>query len=240
MLAVGFGSIQFWRVRSCASSSVFLWGAIAWMAGVAAKSVAAIASPFVEAEARHLLPVFSAPVLWLYTGLLTGVFECGATLLFAGAIKKLRNANWSEAVGFGIGFGAAEAVAVAGVSLVLIGLRLTVPQMRTALPLEYQDLAAPVSAAEYLTPALERLGAIIVHTFAAVLIIHTIRTAAWRWFWLAFAYKTAIDAVPAEMLTGQSAWLLLLPYLPFIITGLVGTWMLRSHWMMTGSETTVG
>ncbi len=54
----------------------------------------------------------SEPVLWLYMGLSTGVFECGATLAFTYFIKKLRHASWKETVGFGAGFGAVEAFLV--------------------------------------------------------------------------------------------------------------------------------
>lgn len=230
MLAVGVGGIQIWKSRTRVGFPAFLWGGLAWITGVTAKAIAALTSSSVEGVIRHLLPAFSVFVLCLYTGLLTGVFECGATLLFARAVARLRRASWSEAVGFGIGFGATEAILVAAVSLALVGLRLGMPNIRTELPVEYQNLAAPGSPAEYLTPALERVGAIIVHAFAAALIVHTVRTKAWRWFWLAFAYKTAVDALPVEILANGSLRMLLVPYLPFFIVGVAGTWVLKKCW----------
>src|SRR5262245_5577106 len=230
MLAVGIGAIGYWKFRSCTGTAFFLWGAGAWMASIAVKAIAALASPGVEGFAARLFPAFPGPLVWLYTGLLTGISECGTTLFFARAVKKLREANWSEAIAFGVGFGATEAVCVAGLSLTLMGLSVTLPEIRAELPPEYQILASPTSVADYLAPALERLAAVVLHTFSGALVIYAVRNAAWRWLWLAFVYKTAVDALPVELIAGRRPLLLLLPYLPFVILGIVGCRALEKRW----------
>jgi uncharacterized membrane protein YhfC len=48
-----------------------------------------------------------------------------------------------------------------------------------------------------LAPIVERLATIFIHILANTLIFYAVVTRQPRWFWLAFAYKTAIDSVAA-------------------------------------------
>jgi uncharacterized membrane protein YhfC len=230
MLAVAAGCIAFWVAKHRVAPVFFFWGAFVFVVGTLAKATCAWATPAVETTLGKLVPRLAGPALWLYTGILTGVFECGVTLVFASRVKRLRQANWSEAVAFGVGFGSAEAIAIAVASLVLVALGTTMPELRPELPPEYQILTSPASTAEYLAPGLERLCAVALHTFASTLIIHAIKTRAQRWFWLAFAYKSLIDALPVEALGGRNFWFLLIPYWPFAIAGIVGIWILKERW----------
>lgn len=230
MLAVGVGSVAFWKIRSRTEPCFFLWGASALGASVVLKSIAALASPFLESSARRFLPSLGTPLIWLYTGLLTGVFECGTTLVFARKINMLRRATWPEAVGFGVGFGGAEAMLVAMVSLAMVGISIAMPELRAELPPEYRSLTLPGPWIEYLAPALERLSAMVMHIFACALIVYAVKTAESKWFWLSFTYKTVIDALPVEAVTGRPLWFLFLPYLPFIVIGLSGILFLRRSW----------
>jgi hypothetical protein len=43
----------------------------------------------------------------------------------------------------------------------------------------------------------ERIAALLAHVFSCVLIVMSVRLARQRWFWLSFAYKTALDGVAA-------------------------------------------
>jgi uncharacterized membrane protein YhfC len=42
-------------------------------------------------------------------------------------------------------------------------------------------------------PIIERAAALVVHVLSSVLLIYAVRRRQQRWFWLAFAYKTAVD-----------------------------------------------
>ena len=230
---MGVGSVAFWKIRSRTGPRFFLWGAAALGASVALKSIAALASPFLEEGARRFFPAFSALLIWTYTGLLTGIFECGTTLVFVRKFRALRRANWPEAIGFGVGFGAAEAALVAIISIALVSISIAMPELRADLPPEYQAVTVPGSAAECLAPALERLGALVLHIFACALIVHAVKTASPKWFWLSFAYKTMIDALPVEASAGRPIWFLYLPYLPFVVIGLAGVMFLKRSWRNT-------
>jgi len=50
-------------------------------------------------------------------------------------------------------------------------------------------------------PVVERVTAVVAHVFSCVLIVFGVRLGQWRWFWLSFAYKTALD--------GFAAWAIL-------------------------------
>lgn len=116
MIAVALIAVLYWKQRSKVLLTLFLWGVLAWIAGVALKSAASISTPTIINSVRDILPrYFSEPILWIYIGLLTGIFECGATLGFA-HIRRIRTASWKEAVGFGLGFGGYGYFAVAGKS----------------------------------------------------------------------------------------------------------------------------
>ena len=92
---------------------------------------------------------------------------------------------------FGIGFGAVEAF--------LFGLVFFIPLIVILfwdqLPADVREnLAAfPGSLAATLLPVAERVSTVIGHTFACVLIVFGVRSGARRWFWIAFAFKTASD-----------------------------------------------
>lgn len=49
-------------------------------------------------------------------------------------------------------------------------------------------------------PIVERIAALIAHTFANLLIVYSVRAKQMRWFWMSFAYKSAIDACAVWLL----------------------------------------
>ncbi|MFQ6101839.1 MAG: YhfC family glutamic-type intramembrane protease [Anaerolineae bacterium] len=103
MMAIALVAVVYWKRRSKVAAALFFWGALAWVAGNVLKSIAAVPTSTIIDNVRAILPrYFSEPILWLYIGLLTGIFECGATLGFA-HIRRIRTVNWREAVGFGGG-----------------------------------------------------------------------------------------------------------------------------------------
>lgn len=196
--AVGLGTSAGWRRYSLVRFSIQAAGAAVWAGSVALKftwalpmnSVIHAALPKVVGE--HL----AEPLFWLYVGLLTGIFEVGGTMAVV-RLTRLRYANHSEALAFGVGFGAAEAVAVALVTAVPVALMLFAPG---GLPLATKEalvrvLGGPVGIAAVVFPPLERASALVCHVVTCALVIHGFRVGrAGAWGGVAFAYKSVIDA----------------------------------------------
>ncbi len=240
MMAIALGTVVYWKFQSKVATAFFLWGAVAWAVGVVLKGIAAIPQSSIIATTREILPrFFSEPVLWLYMGLLTGVFECGAVLAFTYFIKKLRHADWKEAVGFGAGFGAVEAFLVGLGSFLWILLLILFPEIQNRLPSEYKFLVAePDSLLVIPAGILERVTAIFIHTFSSILIIYAVQSREWRWFLVSFFYKTTVDAIAGfvyitygiENLTTLGIWVLEIVLLPFGIVGAWGLWVFQQRW----------
>lgn len=193
MILVAILSIVYWRKKTQVAFSFFLLGAFAWIMAIILKGIAALPKDFIVKGLKDTLPVYlSEPLAWIYIGILTGVFECGTILLFLYAFKRLQRQTWNEAVGFGLGFGAFEALLVGiGASIITL-LAILAPDQ---LPKELEgpsQLNTPI-----VIPAsiLERVSTIFVHTFSSVLIVFSLRTKEWKWFWLSFLYKTMVDSI---------------------------------------------
>jgi uncharacterized membrane protein YhfC len=199
MMAVAIIAVGYWRRRTGASWAAFGLGALAWVVGVALKFAwATPTNALVRQGLDRALPgSVSGPVYWLYIGLLTGVFECGIALLFIRR-SRLKAAGWDEAMAFGIGFGAVEAFLLGLIQFVgllaVIAFSNQVPEdARTAVaqgPMALGIASIPL-------PVAERLSALVAHVFTSVLIVYGVRVGQWRWFWLSFAYKSALDAFAA-------------------------------------------
>lgn len=199
--------------------------------------IASLPMKAIITNVRDILPKYlSEPILWLYVGLLTGVFECGATLVFA-YIKRIRTASWKEVVGFGLGFGAIEAFLAGVGSFVLV---LVVNLMPDKLPPALLEKVTSGSNSLLVIPApiVERVTAILLHTLSCVLIVYAVRVKVWKWFWVSFWYKTAVDAIAGYMLlsnvienlTTPGVWVVELVFLPFGIVGAWGLWVFRNRW----------
>jgi len=198
------------------------------------------------AATREALPKYVAePFLWLYIGLLTGVFECGATLAFA-YIKRIRWADYDGVVAFGLGFGAVEAFLVGVASFVMVLVVILIPDKLPEGMLE-QVTGGTSSLLIIPAPIVERIIAIFLHAFSCVLIVYTVQTKDWRWFWLAFWYKTAVDEIAGIMhlenllgdLTTLGVWVVELVFLPFGLVGLWGLLVFRRRWAQLAQTTEV-
>jgi uncharacterized membrane protein YhfC len=198
MLAVGVGAVAWWRRRAQAG----IWfglGALAWAASVALKLGWAIPTHKLVEDALTRLfgPTLAAPIFWIYIGALTGLFECGFTRFLVSRTRLVR-ADWRQAIAFGIGFGAIEAA--------LLGLVVIIWVLVTPAALQSSALqAARGGAAWLLLPIVERVIAIAIHVYSSVLVLHAVRAGQRRCFWLAFAYKSAVDAIAAAAVLGWKA-----------------------------------
>lgn len=238
MMAIALGTVTYWKAHSKVALSFFLWGAAAWIVGVALKLIAAIPQSAIITGSRELLPRYlSESVLWLYMGLLTGIFECGMALVFASRVKKIRQADWKEAAGFGFGFGAVEALLM---GLGSLGLALLATLAPDRLPPTLLEI--PASAMDailgFSAPIVERIIFVVIHAFSCLLIVYAVQTKDWKWFWAAFLYKTVVDGIAGfaqltygvENLTIIGIWLLEIACLPFGIVGAWGLWVFRRRW----------
>ncbi|MDI7274393.1 MAG: YhfC family glutamic-type intramembrane protease [Anaerolineae bacterium] len=195
MLGVALGFVLY-GARRGPGRRYMLWGALAWVVTVALKFAWAIPiNPPVERALKAALPAAVAgPVLYVYVGALTGVFEVGVTYL-ALRYTRLGRAPWGSALAFGIGFGAVEAGLLAVSPLVSALAALTSPaSLPPGLLTELARVNDPLLG---LAPVWERFFAVWIHVFSNVLIFHALAARRPRWFWLAFVFKTAVDTVAA-------------------------------------------
>ena len=242
MLVVAGGSVTFWHWRGRREArgsdglggepagprppplpapriSPFAWGALGWLVGGLLLKLPAAALLPLWTERRHP----PEALVWLAVGLLTGVCEVGTAAGLARAVQSLRRASYYDAVAFGVGFGAFEAAVVALDPL----LSPLDPQAATTAPVPYSRAEALET---FLAPVVERLNTIPIHALACALAVYTVRLRSWRPFWLAFAYKSLVDALPAEKLAAWGTWAMVGAYVPFGVAGVVGLVWLGRRW----------
>lgn len=231
MIVVGIAFVIYWRFSKRVSIAPFLLGAIVWVVAVTLKFGFAILlnQRFQDLLSVSLSPPVAGPLYWLYIGLLTGVFECGAVLVFWARIRRY---DFNTAVAFGIGFGAIEAVLLGVGGLIVTALAIANPAL---LPKKIMDSFA-VSAWAIPAPIIERIGAVFAHIFSCVLIIRAVQRNRLRYFWMAFVYKSMIDAVAAwaqlsfKVDSVSHIWIVECILFIFGIVGYVGLiWLSRAN-----------
>ena len=222
-LAVLAGSLAACGVlkrRRPTSWAELAWGSFAWIVSVGLKIVCAVAA------FGALRRAFGEALPWYVTvpttGLLTGVFECGTSLVIV-LRSRLRRGGWNPALAFGASFGATENVVLAA-PMVLAAAMATWGRAW----MDAADAKALVEsmsdAVRPLTFILERSAAMAVHVYGGALIVAAVQLRRPGWFWLAFLLKSVIDALPAE---GQlSLPALESAYAAIGIVSLLGLWRL--------------
>jgi uncharacterized membrane protein YhfC len=194
MVLVALGFILFALVRRLGIGYLAL-GALAWVITVASKFAIAIQlNPIVLSRlAESGLPVFvSGPLSWIYIGILTGITEILITYLVL-KYTRLGKVNWERALSFGIGFGAVEALLLGIGPLLSVIAALFFP---TSLPVEALNSLALLNNPLYgLAGVWERFFTILIHIFSNALIFYAVLRREPKWFWLAFVYKSSLDAV---------------------------------------------
>ena len=195
MIAVGVISVLFWQSDNVSLWWVFALGSSGWIVSLVLKLAWAVPLNKVIVTGLNRLAGESAGKLvsWIYIGLLTGIFECGVTYLFV-VKSRLKTSDWNQAVAFGIGFGATEAVVLGLVSF--IGSLVTILSFDHSNADEKKKIikAANRGTALILLPIVERITALVIHAFSCVLIVYGVHTRHAIWFWLSFAFKSAIDS----------------------------------------------
>jgi uncharacterized membrane protein YhfC len=238
MIVVGLLPVLYWKWRSRVPTVFFLWGGLSWFVAIVLKSIAAMPLPQIIPRLREAAPAYlSEPLLGLFVGLLTGVFECGVALTFVYWLRRLRAASWHEALSYSIGFGALETVLLGFYSFILITLVITIPNR---LPLELLKLIDLENASILVIPVpiIERAIVMLLHTFSTLLIVFAVQKNEWLWFWISFLYKMAMDTIAGyfqitygvQNLSVATAWVVELILLPFGLIGLQGLLLLRNRW----------
>ncbi|HEU5102209.1 MAG TPA: YhfC family glutamic-type intramembrane protease [Roseiflexaceae bacterium] len=194
MILVALGFAAYAGLRQLGWGALGL-GALAWGVTVALKFAWAIPfNPPIYTAINQALPSLGVPLFALYVGALTGIFEVGLVALLLN-YTRLGKAAWPRTIAFGIGFGAIEALllGVSSLSSMLVAMVISM-----ALPPAPSEVLARLDNILWvLAPVVERLAAIFIHICSTVLIFYAVNTRQVRYLWLAFGYKTAIDAVAA-------------------------------------------
>lgn len=203
-------------------------GALAWIVAVALKFAWAIPvnTPVYNKLFDSLPKWLAAPIFWVYVGALTGVFEVALVWLVL-RYTKIGKTTWERALAFGIGFGAVEALLLGLSNLANVLTAMLVP---ATIPYEGLASLAQLNNPFFgLAPVVERAATIFVHILSNVLLFYGVQKKQPVWFWLAFAYKTAIDAVAAfAQLWGVNTlgrmWLI---EAIVVVFGVAGWWGIR-------------
>jgi uncharacterized membrane protein YhfC len=176
-------------------------GALAWLVTVAVKvAIALPANGWVHQKTQLLRAPWGDIVFNVYIGLLTGITEVAMVWLFL-RYTRFGRARWPQVVAFGIGFGAFEALLVGLGSLLSVALAMAIPDKFPKAALDQIVESGHLSI--QLAPISERFFAVVGHLATNVMLFYGASRRAPRWFWLAFVYKSAIDAAAAFYLQGQ-------------------------------------
>lgn len=233
MVVVALGFYLYGATRKLGWRYMLLGGA-AWMVTVALKFAWAI--PFnspIYAYLTGALPKLAGENLFnLYVGMLTGVFEVGLVWLLV-RYTKFGRADWKKALAFAIGFGALEALLLGVMNLFSVVAGLAAP---AAIPVGQLDQLAVLNNPLYgLAPVSERFFTIWIHILSNVLVFYAAAVRKPGYFWLAFAYKSLIDAVAAwGQLSGLLntlgvLWAIEAVILVFGVIGWLGTGWVRQR-----------
>jgi uncharacterized membrane protein YhfC len=199
-LAAGIAPVAWWRAGRKGLWGAMALGLLAWTIGVALKVAWAVpTNKAVLGWFARTLPATLAPVVsHAYIGMLTGVFECGLVLLIAWR-TRLRQADWAQAMAYGLGKGGGEAAILGLVALfqavVIAGLGERATSQLT--PEQHSAVVQMATAASACSAIVERLAALAAHALSSVLIVYGLRVRQQRWFWLSFLYLGTVDALAA-------------------------------------------
>jgi uncharacterized membrane protein YhfC len=226
MIAVALVPVLFFWRRWRAGWRIWFGGAALWFISVALKLiVAALANPPMHRWIKAALAHSWANLLyWCYIGSLTGIFECGIFLVFAGHIKR-RQWTFDRALAFGLGFGAIEALA--------LGILASISSLWAN---QANAVFALSTWADALVGPFERVLTLPIHTAAVVMIVRALINREWRWFWASFAYKSAVDGVAAWLLLSGTGllsrhWLAeWICFAPFTLLGILLLFYLGRRW----------
>lgn len=240
MIAVALGFFVYAIIRRL-GWTYLVFGALMWLGTVAVKFALAIPlNPMLyRALTGGAKEGIGVLVFDLYVGMLTGFTEVLIVFLVLG-FSRWGKVEWKRALAFGIGFGAFEALLLGVGSLIMMLTALFAPQM---LPPEVINQLKVVDNLFYsLVPIVERVCAMWVHIFSNVLLFYAVLVKQVRWFWLAFVYKSLIDAWAAwgqlagMTTTVEQVWVLEAVIIVFGVIGWLGTRWVHARYPQSITE----
>lgn len=215
-------------------------GALAWLVTVIVKLVWALAlnSQVYSVMTTAMPGALGNGVFDLYVGLLTGFTEVAIVWLVM-RYTRLGKVTWDRALAFGIGFGTIEALLLGLGSFLTMLTALLMPQ---AIPADaLKQLAAANNILISGAPIVERFFTVWVHIFCSVLIFFAVSQSQARWFWLAFFFKSLLDAVAAfaqtasVLATVEGIWAIEAIVIVCGILGWLGTNWVKSRYAESSS-----
>ena len=104
MVAVAVASIVYWKRKKGIPLNIFLLGGALWALSILVKLVMDLTiTPSIYQGLGSFSTEIVALLMGLYIGLRTGILENGFTYLGVTKSKRLRRANFDEAIAFGVG-----------------------------------------------------------------------------------------------------------------------------------------
>lgn len=220
MLVIVFLLILLWKKQTRGLLSWVGVGCIVWIVAVLLK--ATIAFSLNEHIFKYLKSLLSnsgyviVGSIWL--GLLTGITEISIGYLVA---KNRKYISFQQGSGYGLGFGVIEASLMAIGFAILVLIQVYMPGN---LPNDVLGLIQNISWDTVGTVNLERFLAFIIHITCGILIVYSLSSKKLFYFWIAFVFKSTVDAVAgslhlAGVATKWSPWLIDVLFIPFAIFG---------------------
>jgi uncharacterized membrane protein YhfC len=233
MCAVAFVFATYAARQKLGGKYIILGGA-AWGISVALKVIFALLAnqPVYDALFTTFTDKIAGPLMWVYVGSLTGIFEVALVYLFL-KVTRWGRASWKQALAFGIGFGSVEALLLGLNSLISVGVVLLMPDQFD--PATLNAVARANNLLYSAAPIIERIFVLLVHIFCSTAIFCAINASRMRWFWAAFILKTALDTVAAygqlkNLNTLGFLWALEGAMVIFGFIALYGTWLISKRY----------
>ncbi|MBM3304140.1 MAG: YhfC family intramembrane metalloprotease [Candidatus Aenigmarchaeota archaeon] len=229
MMAVAIVAVTYWKRKTNVPWKWFGYGALVWVAAIAVKVVMDFTmTPPLQSGMFSLYGMAAAfAAMSFYVGLRTGFLESGFSYLFARKKARKAKITFNEAIAFGIGFGAIEAFLLGLSSFLSILVLFLYPQILDQLDVVTKDMVLSSLSQETLivVPAIvERIAAIFIHTFAAVLVIASANTKRMKYVWGSVVYKSVTDGM-IPLLTALAGMGILSSYtieIPVIVLAVIG------------------
>jgi uncharacterized membrane protein YhfC len=225
MALVGVLAAWAWRWRARADWRYFLIGGAIWAVGVGLKfGWALLLYVPVLKSLGNTLPYTAAFVAGaIYTGLLTGVFEIGVTVVAARLWPRL-SLSAARGVAVGIGAGATEAVTLG-----------VLASLWAAFGSGLASGSGGIALSATLLPVVERILALLCHAASRALVLFSAATRRWRWAWWGFALLTAVDAIAGAFIlyakdAPLSPWYLELSLVPLALVSIVLLAIMVKRW----------
>jgi uncharacterized membrane protein YhfC len=226
MMLVAVIAFLYWRKK--AALKFFAYGAIIWVLAIAVKIAMDLTiTGYIQYALMNAYTLVTYLIIMgFYVGIRTGLFESGFTYITV-LKTKLKKMSFNEAMAFGIGFGGIEAFLLGFFSFINILALIISPDLISTLPADQQEYILGqlnMSTLIIFAPIIERTATMLIHIFAALLVVYSVKQKKFVYFIASFLYKTVVDGmVPLlAFYIGTTMLDVYLIEIPIVILGLIG------------------